>query len=113
MPSANLTSPHKEAANAVLKASVGLAKADAEFPEDARDKLLIGEDAVETDRFPMSESRRIMGEPRPGQAPQGLHGEGREAVCAPLILAVLRPLLGIPLSGGSPGGGGLVVLVSL
>jgi hypothetical protein len=66
MPSANLTSPHKEAANAVLKASVGLAKADAEFPEDAQDKLLIGEDAVaaRNRQFPMSESRPIMGVPR-------------------------------------------------
>jgi hypothetical protein len=46
MPNANPTSPHKKAANAVLKAGIGLAKADAEFLEDARDKLLLCEVAV-------------------------------------------------------------------
>jgi hypothetical protein len=46
MPEANPASPHKQAADAVLKASIGLAKADAEFPEDARDELLLGEEAV-------------------------------------------------------------------
>jgi hypothetical protein len=46
MPNANPASPHKEAAKAVLKAGVGLAQA--EFPEDARDELLFGEEAVST-----------------------------------------------------------------
>jgi hypothetical protein len=46
MPNANPASPHKEAANAVLKTSIGIANADAEFLEDARDKLLLGEEAV-------------------------------------------------------------------
>jgi hypothetical protein len=39
------------------------------------------------------------------QAPKGLHGEVHEAVCAPLVLAVLRLLLGVPLGCGSLGDG--------
>jgi hypothetical protein len=35
MPDANPAGPHKKAADAVLKASIGLAKANAEFLEDA------------------------------------------------------------------------------
>jgi hypothetical protein len=48
MPEAHPAGPYKKAADAVLKASIGLAKADAEFPEDAWDKLLLGEEAVAT-----------------------------------------------------------------
>jgi hypothetical protein len=35
MPEANPASPHKKAADAVLKASISLAKTDTEFLEDA------------------------------------------------------------------------------
>jgi hypothetical protein len=35
MPEANPAGPHKKAADAMLKAGIGLAKANAEFPEDA------------------------------------------------------------------------------
>jgi hypothetical protein len=66
MPEANPAGPHKKAADAMLKARIGLANANAAFPR-----------APETDcsgmkrlspldmaRFPMSESRRVMGVPR-------------------------------------------------
>jgi hypothetical protein len=36
--------PRKEATNSMLKTSIGLAKADAELLEDARDEQLLGED---------------------------------------------------------------------
>jgi hypothetical protein len=98
MPNANPASPHKEAANAVLKAGVGLAEADAEFPEGARDELLFGEEAVAARDGQVADVR---GQAHHGcaQAPKGLHGEGLEAVRAPLILAVPRPLLCVPLNG--------------
>jgi hypothetical protein len=35
MPEASPASPHKKPCDAVLKASIGLAKANVEFPEDA------------------------------------------------------------------------------
>jgi hypothetical protein len=105
MPNANLTSPHKNAANAVLKGGIGLAKADVEFPEDARDKLLLCEEAVSARGGQILDVREQAHHGR-AQAPKGLYGEGREAVCTPLILSVLRPLLGVPLGGGSLGGGG-------
>jgi hypothetical protein len=104
MPNANPASPHKEAANAVLKAGVGLAEADAEFPEDARDELLFGEEAVSTRDGQIPDVREQAHQGR-AQAPKGLHGEGREAVGAPLVLSVLSPLLGVPPGGGGPRGG--------
>jgi hypothetical protein len=100
MPNANPASPHKKAANAVLKASIGLAKAGAEFPKDTRDELLLGEEAVAARDDVREQAHHGL-----DQAPKGLHGEGRVAVCAPLVLAVLRPLPGVPLGGGGPGGG--------
>jgi hypothetical protein len=66
MPNANPTSPHKKTAHTMLKAGIGLAEADAEFPEDARNErsFVKRPSPLETARFPMSESRRIMGVPR-------------------------------------------------
>jgi hypothetical protein len=34
--------------------------------------------------------------------PEGLHNEGREALCAQVVLSALRMLLGVPLGSGSP-----------
>jgi hypothetical protein len=105
VPNANPTSPHKKAANAMLEAGICLAEAHAEFSENARDKLLLCEEVVSARDGQVSDVPEKAHHGR-AQAPKGLHGEGREAVCAPLILAVLRPLLGLRLGGGSPGGGG-------
>jgi hypothetical protein len=69
----------------VLNASIGLAK---EFPEDARNELLLGEEAVATRYSQVSHVGEQAHHGR-AQAPEGLHGEGREAVCASLVLAVL------------------------
>jgi hypothetical protein len=105
MPNANPASPHKEATNAMLKAGVCLAQADAEFLEDPRDELLFGEEAVSTQDSQIPDVREQAHQGR-AQAPKGLHAEGREAVSAPLVLSVLSPLLGVPPGGGGPRGGG-------
>jgi hypothetical protein len=106
MPNANPASPHKKAAHAVLKASIGLAKAGAEFPKDTRDELLLGEEAVAAQDSPIPDVRE-QAHHGLDQEPKALHGLGRVAVCAPLVLAVLRPFPGVPLGGGDPGGGGV------
>jgi hypothetical protein len=48
VPEAEDAGLHKEADDAVLKARVGLAEAKAKLREDARDELLLGEEAVPT-----------------------------------------------------------------
>jgi hypothetical protein len=70
MPNPNPASPHKEAANAVLKASVGLAKADAEFPDDARDELLLGEEAVDVPYAPKESAAKLGSEKLPWLTPE-------------------------------------------
>jgi hypothetical protein len=101
VPNAKPTSPHKKTANAMLEAGICLAEAHAEFSENARDKLLLCEEAVSARDGQVSNVPEQAHHGR-AQAPKGLHGEGCEAICAPFILAVLRPLLGVPLGGGSP-----------
>jgi hypothetical protein len=100
-PEAHPTGLHKEATDAVLKASVGHSKTNAEFPEDARDKLLLSEKAVPT-RYGQVPDVGEQAHHGRAQTPRGLQAEGCEAVCAPLFLPVLRPLLGVPLGGSSP-----------
>jgi hypothetical protein len=75
MPNANPASPYKKAANAVLKASIGLAKADTEFPEDAGDTLLLGEEAVAVRNSEGPDVGEQAHHER-AQAPKGLHREG-------------------------------------
>jgi hypothetical protein len=99
MPEANPVSSHNKAADAVLKAGIGLAKA--KFSEDAQDELLLGEEAGAT-RYSQVPNVGEQTHHGRSQAPDGLHGEGREAVCAPLVLEVFHLLLGVPPGGSSP-----------
>jgi hypothetical protein len=70
MPNANPASPHKKAAIAVLKVSIGLAKADAEIPEDARDEVLLGEETVAARDSQIPDVREQAHQVR-AQAPKG------------------------------------------
>jgi hypothetical protein len=65
MPEADPAGIHKEAANAVLEASVGLAEALSSWRTPEKNRSLVkGPSPCDMARFPMSESRRITGVPK-------------------------------------------------
>jgi hypothetical protein len=101
MPEVILAGPHKNAPDVVLMASIGLAMANTELPENARDELLLGEEAVAM-RYSQAADMGEQAHRRHSQAPEGLHKQGPEALCAPVVLSALRLLLGVPLGSGSP-----------
>jgi hypothetical protein len=106
MPNANPTSPHEKVAQAVLKASTGLAKS-LRTPETNR-SLVKRPSPRDTARFVMSESRHIMGMPRHLK----VSTERGVKRSAPHSSWRYCPLFSVPLGCGSPGGGGGSLAVS-